>query len=69
MSNQDTDLLTTKEAADLLRHTDRTLIRWRNERKGPGFVKCGKKVLYRRSDLVGWLESQHVEMIRGVAAS
>lgn len=59
-------LLTSREAADFLRHNERTLIRWRVLRTGPAFVRCGRKVLYRRCDLESWLT--RVEPVRKGAA-
>lgn len=60
--------LTTNEAAAFLRTSPRTLIRWRNARRGPRWVKPGGKILYRRSDLEKWLDDQSVEPVaEGVA--
>lgn len=61
-------LLTSQAAAEYLHHAPRTLIRWRNERRGPTYIRVGKKVLYSKSDLDKWLESNRVEMVRGGAA-
>ena len=55
---------TTKEAAIYLRQSERTLIRWRNARIGPAWVKTGGKILYRRADLETWLEQHRVEPVR-----
>lgn len=63
----DHDNLTTKEAADYLRCSTRTLIRWRNARIGPKWVKTGHTVLYRRSDLDAWLKAHTVEPAREVS--
>ena len=38
-----------------------TLAHWRHQGKGPAFVKCGKRILYRGSALNAWLEAQTVE--------
>lgn len=40
--------LTTEEAADRLRHSPYTLIRWRQEGQGhgPKYLKFGRRVLY-----------------------
>ena len=46
--------LTQTEAADLLRLSPRTLERYRVAGTGPKFVKAGRRVLYRRSDLEDW---------------
>jgi hypothetical protein len=53
-------LLTTAEAAHLLRLSDRTLERFRVEGTGPRYVKAGPgkraRVLYRKEDLEAWLD-------------
>ncbi|NWM00837.1 helix-turn-helix domain-containing protein [Klebsiella pneumoniae] len=58
--------LTQREAAAYLRHSERSLIRWRNARIGPPWVKAGGRVLYRRTDLDWWLERQTVEPVAEV---
>lgn len=37
---------------------DETLRRWADARRGPAFVKAGRKILYRRSVVLDWLETQ-----------
>ncbi|MGM0553284.1 MAG: helix-turn-helix domain-containing protein [Pseudomonadota bacterium] len=54
----------TDRAADYLQVSARTLNRWRNMRKGPAWIKAGRKVLYRRSDLDAWLDHHRVEPVR-----
>ena len=50
------DLLRTREAADKLRLSPRTLDRWRTTGDGPAFVKLGRKAIgYRTTDLDRWL--------------
>jgi Helix-turn-helix domain len=44
-------LLTERQAADLLRHSLSTLRRWRRVGRGPVFVRFGRTVLYRLEDL------------------
>lgn len=44
-------LLTTQEAAELLRVKESTLEQWRWQGRGPQFVKVGRLVRYRYSDL------------------
>ena len=45
------DLLTTYEAAESLRLKPETLTAWRTRGGGPKFVRLGRRVLYRRTDL------------------
>ena len=51
--------LVTKEAAQYLHASPRTLERWRVDGDGPPYIKLGPglraKVLYRLSDLDAWL--------------
>lgn len=35
-----------------------TLRRWADARRGPAFVRAGRKILYRRSSVLKWLEEQ-----------
>jgi excisionase family DNA binding protein len=51
-----TELLTSRETAELLRVPVRTLYVWRGAGTGPRAYRVGKHVLYRRSDLEAWLE-------------
>lgn len=37
-----------------------TLAKWRCVGGGPVFVKAGRKVLYRRADLIDWLNERRV---------
>lgn len=50
--------LTQKEAAYVLRLSERTLERHRLTGTGPKFVKAGRRVLYRVSDVEAWLNSR-----------
>lgn len=48
-------LMTTKQAADTLQVKETTLEQWRWNGKGPDFVKMGRTVRYRQSDLDAFL--------------
>lgn len=39
---------------------EETLRRWADARRGPAFVKAGRKILYRRTAVLEWLETQEV---------
>jgi predicted DNA-binding transcriptional regulator AlpA len=59
MFSQTTDLsaiVTEKEAARFLSMSFRTLQSWRSERKGPPYLKLGRSIRYRMSDLLAWTE-------------
>lgn len=63
-----TDLFTPTELAEYLNISPRTLIRWRNERRGPDWIRVGRVVRYRRQDVEAWLNKQRVQPVREVAA-
>jgi len=53
-------LLTTTEAAVLLNVPVATLRWWRHQGIGPkGFRLGARKIMYRRSDLIGWVERKY----------
>ena len=56
--------LSTPEAADHLRNSARTLVRWRSLAVGPPYIRVGGKVLYMRRDLDEWLERHRVHPVR-----
>ena len=49
-------LFTQEELATLLEVTPDTLREWRRLKQGPDFVKTGKGVMYRLSDIQDWLK-------------
>ena len=53
-------LLTQREAAELLRLSERTLERSRVSGFGPPYAKLGSRVLYRADDLDQWITSHIV---------
>ena len=52
------ELLTIAEAAELLRAPVATLRYWRHLGTGPCSFRLGRRVLYRRDDLLGWIDTQ-----------
>ena len=56
----DEDFLSTREAADMLRMSMRTLARWRMRGNGRGYHKFGRRVLYRLRDVKEWADGQSV---------
>jgi predicted DNA-binding transcriptional regulator AlpA len=46
--------LNQRETAEILRLSERTLERHRLSGEGPPFVKLGRRVVYRRSDIEAW---------------
>lgn len=57
-SDETPRLLTTPEAAELLRCQPATLEKWRKERRGPDFVKVANKCLYPLEAIERWLSSR-----------
>ena len=51
----DTELLTTQEYARATRRSQRTIERERETGEGCPFVRLGRRVLYRRSDIEGYI--------------
>ena len=45
-------------AAAMLGLSRGTLANWRAEGRGPRYIKSGKQILYRVSDLEAWLDAQ-----------
>jgi len=54
----DLTLVDNEEAADIIGVNSRTLMNWRSLGKSPRYVKCGRNVRYRVSDLKAWLDAQ-----------
>jgi len=52
------ELLTARGLAAELKVGMRTLKRWRRTGTGPPFVRLGRTVRYRRSDVDAWLKQQ-----------
>ena len=49
------------ELAARIGKPERTLAQWRYLGTGPAYIKIGKHVRYRRSDVDAWLERQTVQ--------
>jgi predicted DNA-binding transcriptional regulator AlpA len=63
MRQQMTDpdaLLPEIQAAILLNLSSRTLQAWRSKSVGPPFVRAGRAIRYRRSDILAWIETKVV---------
>lgn len=56
--NEGVEYLTAEEAAALIRTPVATLYQWRHKGVGPRARKVGRKLLYRRDELVAWVEAQ-----------
>lgn len=53
------DLLSVPEVAELIPHANQsTLAHWRQIGSGPRWAKLGRRVYYRRSDVLAWIDAQ-----------
>lgn len=55
------ELLQTAEAAQEIHMSPFWLHKERSQGRGPRFIRIGRKVFYRPSDLRAWLEERYVE--------
>lgn len=60
------ELLTPKEACDILRVSIHTLAKWRSQEQGPDYVKTGKSVKYSRDTVYEWIVKKTVKTKQGV---
>lgn len=60
-------LLTPQQAADFLQKPVLTLKRWRAEGNGPTYIRIGRDVRYKESDLLAYIdEHTHVSTVREI---
>lgn len=50
------EYLLTDEASELIRTPRATLYQWRHQGIGPPARRVGKRLLYRRDELIAWVE-------------
>jgi predicted DNA-binding transcriptional regulator AlpA len=55
------ELISERETAALLFQRPTTLTAWRHENRGPAYLKIGRAVRYRRSDVNAWLGARRRE--------
>jgi excisionase family DNA binding protein len=58
MASEHSHLVNQKQAAQFLGLSPRTLESWRLTGNGPAYIKVGRRVRYRRSDLEAWLDAR-----------
>lgn len=56
----DDKLYFTNDPALLVIASPSTLAHWRSENRGPAYIKIGRRVAYRGSDLNAWLRSRTI---------
>ena len=57
----DDELLNEVATARFLNTAPRTLEAWRYKGTGPAFIRVGRAIRYRRSDLEAWLNMRRVD--------
>ena len=62
-TGREPELLTIREAAELVRAPVATLRYWRHLGTGPRSFRLGRRVLYRRDDLHDWIARQRAETL------
>jgi hypothetical protein len=55
------ELLTPKEARDILRVSIHTLAKWRSQERGPEYIKTGKSVKYGRDTVNEWISKRTIK--------
>ena len=65
MAENNNEYLNADEAASFTRYTLSALARFRCERRGPPYIRIGRVVRYRRTDLVHWMDANRVEPEKG----
>ena len=63
----ETDLLTVQETASYLTVGAGSVNYWRHKKVGPRFVRVGRQIRYRRSDLDQWIEDRTESPAEAVA--
>jgi hypothetical protein len=64
MAMSQSELLTEREVeTEIFRGliTVKTLQRWRREAKGPPCCKLGRRVVYRRADVLAWIDRSQIQ--------
>src|SRR5262245_25362941 len=51
-------LLTAEQAAKFLNMAVQTLAIWRTRGDGPVYLRVGRRIMYRKSDLIAWLNKR-----------
>ena len=57
-------LLTENKASEILNCTTAALHRWRREGRGPDFIKIGRLVRYRESDLMEFIDTNTRKIVQ-----
>ena len=61
MDTSTQNLLTEKQAADVLNVARGSLTNWRSAGRGPAYLRIGRRIRYRFEDLVSYAERRMVQ--------
>ncbi len=56
------ELLTPKEASQMLKVSIHTLAKWRSQGQGPDYVKTGKSVKYSQDTVNAWIANRTIKI-------
>ncbi len=54
-------VLTTRQVSEMYQIPETTLSKWRSRKIGPRFIKAGRKVLYKQTEIEKFLEDNEKE--------
>jgi excisionase family DNA binding protein len=63
------EYLTTKQVADLLQVTERTVEKWRERRDGPPYSRLGSLIRYSRTEVEKWVADNQIARRKQPAAT
>lgn len=61
MNSETTNMRNETEAALFLGVARQTMANWRSQRRGPAYLKLGRRVVYRLSDLEDFIQSCRID--------
>ncbi|MDE0778926.1 MAG: helix-turn-helix domain-containing protein [Nocardioides sp.] len=61
-------LLRVPEVAEMTGISENTLRHWRHQGTGPRSARLGRRIVYRESDVEGWIEAQFADAVGGTSA-
>ncbi|MEM4406875.1 MAG: helix-turn-helix domain-containing protein [Candidatus Methanomethylicaceae archaeon] len=59
--------ITEKELSEIISIAPQTLRNWRHQGYGPPYIKVGRRVLYKLSDVIRFMDENKRVPVRGVA--
>jgi len=62
------DMLTTRQLAEVLAVSSRTLDNWRSASRGPAYFRIEGAIRYRMSDVEAWIAGQRITTLESLEA-